>query len=308
MAVPNSSYSEISSITEKYFVPKMYDQIFNSNALFQRARKKIEIRADGGERVIVPLLYATTTAAGKYTGAGTLDTSANDQITAAEFTWKQYYANITITRLDELKNKGKSQIINFVKAKVQAAEKTLADTFGTDLFGTSSTNSIIGLESACAGTGTTYGGISKTTYSWWRGQTDAATTTLSIAALRAIIGDATVDSDRPTVIVGLQDWYDDLYGQIQPGQRFTDSETAKAGFRNIMFEGIPFIVDSHCGSTDLFALNENYLHLIVHEDENFRFEAFTKPINQNVSSAKIYWAGVFACSNPRMQGWMSALT
>lgn len=302
------NYSELNSITQTYFIPKLVDNIFASNAMFSRMKKKNYEKMDGGTKIIQPLLYASTSAAGRYSGADTLDTTPNDQITAAEFDWKQYYANITITRLDELKNAGKSQVVNLVKAKVQAADKTLSNLLGTDLFGDGTTaNSFPGFKAMCAGSGTTYGGISKTSYSWWRGQADSSTTAITMPVLRGMIGDITVDSDGPTVMVGTQDIYDDIYNLFQPQQRFQDSETVKAGFKNILVEGVPFIVDSHVASGYLFFLNENYLTMIAHKDEDFRFEPFIKPTNQNISTAKIYWTGSMVCSNCRMQGMFSAI-
>lgn len=301
------SYSEISAITEKYFVPKLIDNIFTSNILLQRARKKWMKKEDGGERIMVPVMYATTSASGWYSGADTLDTTANDQITSAEFEWKQAYANITITRLDELKNSGKRAAVNFVKSKVQVAEKTLADNIGTGLYnlGTDS-DAIVGLRLAVDSTGT-YGGISRTDYSWWASQEDSSTTALSISALEALYGDCTIGNDMPSVIVTTQDVFDDYFNLLQPQQRFQDSKTANAGFNNLLFRGTPVVVDQKCPASHLFMLNENYLSLCVHSKEDFRFEPFQKPLNQNVSSAKVYFAGALTGSNCRMQGKMNAL-
>lgn len=302
------NYDEISAITEKYFWPKLVDNIFNSNTLFQRARKKWYQKQDGGTKILVPVAYATTTAAGWYSGADTLNVTDNDQVTAAEFDWKQFYANITITRAEELKNSGKQAIINLVKAKVQLAEKTAADDIGTGLYNSgTTTDAIIGLRLAVDSAGT-YGGISRTTYSWWSAQEDSSTTAITVATLQSLIGDCTVGNDKPTVIPTTQDQFDNIYGLLQPQQRFADADTVKAGFQNILFNGIPVIVDSHVPSGYLFTLNENYLSFIVHSKEDFRFEPFQKPINQNVSSAKIYWFGALTCSNCRMQGKMTALT
>ena len=129
------TYGEISSITERKFVPKMIDNIFTSNTLFQRMRKgKMLKRYDGGTSLMQPVMYAQTTAAGAYSGADTLNTTSNDQITSSEQFMRQYYANITITREDELKNAGDAQKIDFVKSKVQVAEKTLSDLLGTAIY------------------------------------------------------------------------------------------------------------------------------------------------------------------------------
>lgn len=301
------TYGEISSITEKYFVPKLVDNIFTSNVLFQRAKQKFYKTYDGGTSIMVPVAYAATTAAGAYSGSETLNTTANDQITAAEFTMKQYYANITITRADELKNSGKSQIIDFVKSKVQLAEISLADDLGTAIYNTGTdSKELVGLRLAVDSAGT-YGGISRTDYSWWSAQEDGSTTVLSMAALEALYGDCTVGNDKPSVIVTTQDIFDDLFALTTPQQRFTDKQTADAGFTNILFRGTPVIVDNHCTSGYVYMLNEKYLSLYAHSKENFRFEPFQKPIDQNVSCAKIYWAGAMTLSNPRLCGKMTAI-
>lgn len=300
--------SEISALTQKYLVPKLVDNIFDSNALFQRSRKKGWYETiDGGTQINMPLAYATTSASGRYSGSETLDTADVQQITDAYFEWKEYYASIPVTRIDELKNSGKNAIINRVKAKVQLAEKTLKDTLGTDLFNDGSTaKALLGLRLVTAATGT-YGNIAKATYSWWQGQVDSTTTVMTPAALQALIGDCTIDSDKPSVIVTTQDILDDLWAALQPQQRFSDSDTFKAGFSNLIFNGIPVIEDSHCPSGYVFAINESYLHLYAHKDENFRFAPFRQPTNQNVKVAQIFWTGALACDNCRMQGVMTSI-
>jgi hypothetical protein len=55
-------------------------------------------------------------------------------------------------------------------------------------------------------------------------------------------------------------------------------------------------------------LNEDYLKLMPHKDENFKMGPFEKPINQNIKVAQIFWAGVFASSNNRMHAAATALT
>lgn len=301
------TYGEISAITEKYYIPKLVDNIFTSNVLFNRSRQKFYSTYDGGTSIMEPVLYAQTSAGGSYSGSDTLDTTANDQITAAEFQMKQYYSNITITRSDELKNSGKAQIINFVKSKVQVAEMTLKQNLGSGIYsdGTDS-DDLVGLRAA-VDTDNTYGGIDRTSYSWWQAQQDSTTTALTLAAMQGTYGDCTVGNDKPSIIVTTQDIFDDLHALLTPSERFVDKNTAEAGFTNIMFKATPVIVDNTCPSQHMYFLNESYMKIYAHSKENFRFEPFQKPLNQNVSSAKIYWAGAFCINNPRMQGVMDAL-
>jgi len=302
------TYDQISAITQKKFIPKLYDAVFDSNPLLQRAKKKFYEKVDGGERIVVPLNYAQVTSSGWYTGSETLQTTDNEIITAAEYTWKQLYANISINRIDELKNSGDSQILSLVKNKVKIAEKTMDDKLGTGLYsdGTDS-KSIVGLRDIVA-VDQTVGGISQTSYSWWQAQVDSTTTTLSIAAMQSRDNACTVNNDAPTLIITTRTLYNSYYGLLQPQQRFMDSETVKGGFSSLMFNGKPVIADSYCPASNMFFLNENYLHLFVHKDEDMRFEPFMKPINQNVKVAKIFWAGALGSSNNRLHGRLSATT
>jgi hypothetical protein len=303
------TYGELSATTQKYYVPKLVDNIFNSNVLLQRWRKKDQYKAEsGGTSIMQPVMYAQTTAAGWYTGSDTLTTTANDQITSAEFTRAHAYANITISHTDELQNAGDAQMVDFVRAKVQAAEMTLADTIGTGLFnlGTDS-KAIIGLRLAIDSAGT-YGGIDRSSYSWWSAQEDSSSTTLTMPLLQAEFGDCTVGNDKPSVAITTQDLYDAYMNTLTPLQRFQDEDTAKGGFTNIMFNGIPVVVDSHCPASHWFFINEKYFTLFYHPKDNFRFEPFIKPVDQAMATAKIFWAGQLVCSNPRMQAKLGALT
>lgn len=301
------TWDQISGITEKKFIKKLHDNIFDSNPLLKRLKQKSYEKLDGGTSIMVPLNYATTSASGWYTGADTLSTSDNENITAAEYAWKQIYANISITRLDELKNSGDAQKIALVKSKVQIAEKTIMDTMGTALYNDGTTNNaLVGLR-AIVGTSSTIGGIAQSTNSWWAGQVDSSTTTFSISALQTQFNAASIDSDGPSVIMATRANYNRYYAQLQPQQRFMDSESAKGGFASLMFNGIPFIADSHCPANHIFGLNENYLHLFVHKDEDMRFEPFQKPINQNVKVAKVFWMGALGSSNNRLHFKLSAV-
>lgn len=302
------TYDQLSAITQKKFIPKLYDNIFDSDPLLARLKKKDAYKKlSGGLSVMMPLNYALTTAAGWYSGADTLSTTDNDNITSAEYSWKQTYANISISRRDELVNSGDTQILDLVKSKTQIAEKTLTDYLQDGLYNAgTNAKAIVGL-GAIIGTGNTIGGISQTTYSWWQAQVDSSTTTLTLGSMQTMYNSLCVNQEQPTVILATRANYNRFYALLQPQQRFVDSETAKAGFSNLMFNGTPFVVGPKVPASNILYLNENYLMLGVHKDEDFRFEPFVKPINQNVKVGKIYWMGVLGSSNNRMHGKQSAV-
>lgn len=303
------SVDQLNAITEKYYVKKMFDNIFDSNPTLMKLKNGGSYKStSGGTQIYVPLNYAQTTASGWYSGADTLSTTDNDNITAAAYDWKSLYAGVSITEEDELKNSGDAAMLNLLKSKMQIAEKTLKDKLGTGLFsdGTDA-KSIVGLRDIVA-TDQTVGGISQVTNSWWQAQVDSSTTTNTITAMNTVYQNCTIDSEMPNYIVGTRSTYNSYYALLQPQQRFQDSETAKGGFQNLMFNGAPFVHDSHVPTGDIYFLNLNHLHLFYHPKRNISFEPFQKPINQQVKVSRFLWMGALGSSNNRLHGALTALT
>ena len=68
------------------------------------------------------------------------------------------------------------------------------------------------------------------------------------------------------------------------------------------------VVDSHMDSTDLFVLNENYMKLVYHPEDNFKLNPFQMPVNQRVLLARLGWTGAITYSNLRLLGGLTAIT
>ena len=307
--MPGLTYDQLSSITKEKFIPKLVNNIFLSNVLFMRMKEKGNYKSlDGGKKILQPIIYAQNTSGGWYTGSDSLVTTGVQTRTALAFDWKFQYQSITLNRTDILQNMGDSQVIDLVKAEVEIAEMTMKDRFGTGLFSAGTdANSITGSR-VFGSVSNTYGGISQTTNSWLQAQVDSTTTTLSITALQTLYELASEDTDQPTIGVTTRTLYNKLYGQYQPAQRFMDSDVAKGGFRNLLFNGVPVVVDSHTPANNFHFYNEDYLQLYYHSQENFRFEDFLRIPTQNTNFAKIWWAGEYVCSSPRKQAFATALT
>jgi len=167
--------------------------------------------------------------------------------------------------------------------------------------------SIVGLRDIVA-TDQTVGGISQSTYSWWRAQVDSTSTVLTLSAIGTQHTAATIDNNVPNLHVTTRTLYESYNALLQPQQRFTDSKMADAGFQNLLFRGAPVVSDSHCPESHYFGVNLDYLHLQVHKDEDMRFEPFAKVTNQNIKVAKIYWMGILGSSNNRLHFKLSAVT
>jgi hypothetical protein len=300
--------SQITAITNKVWIPKLYDNIFDSDPLLQRAKKKFYVKKNGGTEIVIPLNYALNGAGGWYTGTETFNTADTDNISGSVWQWKQLYENITISGRDKMVNNGDAAILDFVKSKTQIAEKTMIDRMGDGLYSAGTdAKSILGLATLVDATDTV-GGISGSTYSWWAAQENSSTTTLSMSALQTQHTLLTKNNDGPTVAMATRTLYNSYYGLLQPQQRFQDGDTAKGGFSSLMFNGIPFIAGAKVPANHVFFLNESYLHLVVHGERDMKFTGFKDPINQDAEAGQILWMGALAVSNRRMHGKFTALT
>lgn len=302
------TYSQINGITRDKFIPKLYDNVFNSNPLLQRLKDKAYKKLDGGLKVLAPLEYDDASASGWYSGAETMSVTDNEVFTAAAVDWCQLYASVIISGRDKMMNMGDSQVIDFVASKVRNAEKTMAALLSTGLYsdGTDA-KSIVGLRDWVA-VDQTVGGISQSTYSWWQAQVDSSTTTLTISAMQTLYHLGVLNNMQPSVAVGTKANYNRYYALLQPQQRFVDSQSAKGGWTSLMFNGIPFIADTSCPANHLFFLNEEMLQLCVHKERDMYFTGFKDPINQDVEVAQVLWMGAFLSTNNRTHCKFSALT
>jgi len=160
------SIDQLNAITNKYIMPKMADNIFDSNPTLKKLKDGGSYKSvSGGVTIDTPLNYAIATN-GWYQGADTLSTVDVDNITSASYAWKSLFAGVTISEEDELKNSGDAAALNLLKSKMQIAEKTIKDTLGTGIFSDGSdSKAIVGLRDIVA-VDQTVGGISQTTNSY----------------------------------------------------------------------------------------------------------------------------------------------
>src|SRR5439155_7788720 len=108
MAAPtntlDSTLSAINSITQKYYIPKLADEVNTSNILLMNMEKNGNMQTvDGGADIRQPIRYARFSARGWYQGSETIDTSYNEKKFAMVFPWAQYHVSPTISGLTQIK-------------------------------------------------------------------------------------------------------------------------------------------------------------------------------------------------------------
>jgi len=129
MAVPSTltdAYGALLTTTLRAVEPMLADNITRGNKMLAYLQMRGRMRSqDGGERVRIPLMYALNSTADVYSGYGVLDTTPQDGITSAFYTWAQLSTSITISRLEERQNSGKSQALDLLQAKTTQAMNSL---------------------------------------------------------------------------------------------------------------------------------------------------------------------------------------
>jgi hypothetical protein len=317
MATPIGT-NVVNSIARRYIVPEITDNIYASNPLFFRLNQANKISVRGGYQIEAPLLYSRFVAGGAYSGLDLLDVTPSDTIRNAAWDWKQYYVPVTVDGLTLIKTDSPEAIADFIRQYFAQAEMELSEFLGDGVWsnGVSNTKKIDGIQGAVDdGTVlTTYGGLSRSTFTWWKSVVDASTTQLTLTALQTQFGSQTIGGRHPTLIVTTQANYNRYWVLNTAKQNFyvqpvaVDEQLANAGFTNVLFNGVPFLVDSHAPDNSIYLLNEDFINLAVSPRGDFYMEDFQTAINQDAMVAKLFWAGNLFFTNCKLQGKFTAIT
>jgi hypothetical protein len=321
VAVTAIGTNTVTAIARRYIIPRIVDNVYGSNVLFSRWNKMNKIVIKGGTQIEVPLMYTAMAAGGWYSGYQLLNVQPTDSIQNGALAWKQAYSAVTVDGLTLLRTDGADSIVDYIATQFKQAEMDLFDTLGGGLFA-DGTNALTidGLQEV-VDNGTvqsTYATISHSTNTWWNAQIDSTTATMSNTALNSMFMNCTSGGRSPTIIVSNNTNYSRYWNlnitiqqfPVQPGGK--DVQLAQSGFENLLFNGVPWVTDSHIGTTALtggpYFLNEDYFELIVSEMANFKLQDFQTPVNQDAMTALLLWAGNLTCGNIARQGRFTDLS
>jgi len=313
----NPNYDKILSTTLSNYRKSIEDNVFNTMPLLFWLRKNNrKVVLDGGAKIIVPILYGKNETVKSYSGYESLDVTPQEGITAAEFNWKQVAGSITISREEERKNSGESRIVNLLNAKITQCQMSLQDALSVMLFGDGTGNGgkdILGMGAISADipTNGVLGGIDRASNTWWRNQyTEGAKTSTAfdtlLAKMRTMYNSCSKGSDHPDFIISDQSTFEGYEGQLVQYERFSDSDTADAGFENLKFKGAVVMFDPACPSDSthgkMYFLNSKYLSWTVDSQTDFITTPFVRPENQDAKTAQILFMGNLVVSNCARNG------
>lgn len=322
MVSPNSSFGDIATTTINYYTPTIADNITDNIGLLSYVKKKGNTTtAPGGENILQPLEYAENGTFMWYSGYETLNITPSETLTAASFPWKQAAISVSISGLEgRVQNaSGDTRKFDLLKSRIKTAEKTLLNNMSIGIYsdGTGTGGKqITGLQALVADTATsgTVGGISRSTYTFWRNVSFDATTDGGAAFAVTNIQDYMLrtymqvirNNEEPDVIVAdnvLWRYYNESLTAIQ---RITnEADKGKGMFRKLAFMNADVICDGGqggaCPSSHMYFLNTDYIFYRPHEDTNVIQLGERESVNQDASVRLIVWAGNMTVSNSSMQ-------
>lgn len=325
----------VTSVTQDRFIQKMVDSVLNGNVLTMRLMRNSRTWR-GGVSIEVPVALSNITAVGSYSGFDTLGTTQENIRQRASFTPSQSYVAIPISGIQRAVNQGDSAVLDLIATEMSWRTDRLKDEMGTQVYSDGTGNSskdILGILAAVDDTTdvTTYGGISRTTYTNWRGTRTAQSGSLSLANLASDFDAAQRGDDVPTLMVttpAVFTIYEALLTPTVSHQfsmndfRMTEDGIAKVGgtlaanqgFRALTFRGIPIVADEKCTSGNIFTLNEKHLYFYTipqpgREVKNgFGWTGWKEPANQDAVVGHLLWYGQLIGDAPRTHARRTGVT
>lgn len=303
------TYAQLSAIAVNTIEKTLTDNVYSATPVLKRFSDKAK-KVSGGLQIQVPVVSSTTGAGGSYSDLDTLTVSRTDNMSAAVYDWKQYYEPIRISRLDLAKCSGDAAKLDLVASKIKIGEMNFAENLSDGFFsdGTGNTNKDLTGIDAMISTSSTYGGIQVADLASWAAVVKSnagVDRALTLALIQSLIGGVSDGKDQPTLLVSRQNVFDEAYNLFTAFQRIESEEIGKLGFKSLMINGIPLVVDSHAAAKTIYALNEDYCHLFIHKDNNMRKEHHASLETTDSMLTKIFWMGNLGCSQRRRQGKLS---
>lgn len=333
MAFANPSVTDVMVGAIESRRRKCQDNVTKNNALLTHLREKGRIlTVSGGSQIFEEIAFAENGNASFYSGSEQLPTSAQDVLSAATFTLKQAACPVIINGLEELQNSGKEEMFDLMEARLSVAESTLANICTQALYGDGTSwngKSFVGLDAAVEATLTanqtsTYGGISRQNFPFWRSSTTSLTATINtVVTVQAVVNAAWADvvrgPDQPDFGIMDTPFWKDWQASLQQIQRVTDPNKAKLGFATTQYMNMDIYLDGGVGGFagdgnaahgTFYLLNSKFLKWRPHSKRHFVALSPDRrySVNQDAEVAILAVAAALTNSGARYNGRVLATT
>ncbi|MAH47644.1 hypothetical protein CMI37_17625 [Candidatus Pacearchaeota archaeon] len=321
-ATTSETWDAAWTLTMRAHRKRLTDNISDSYPTLGRFRKAGVMEVEtGGKEIQEDLMYGLGSSEW-FDGFDVLSTNAVDGITAAFYQFRYNATSVVISDTEDAESR-KAGSTKLITAKSKQAMTKSFDTVNSAIFGSQSGKSMLGLQDICAeSTGTTLGGISQSTNTWWdnkREDFNASYTSFLTKSgdqyegtlrMGAMWNECSEGNDKPDLILASFTHYGN-YEAIFEGTgmtRFVESgKRAGPNFGlgaegDVTFRGAPVIADRDCTTDNMYFLNTKYLKLKVQGGKNFAKTPFREPSNQLARVAFVVFGAQLVTNNRRRQG------
>jgi hypothetical protein len=268
----------VTSVTRNTIVRKSFDTINRGSPGLMYFLQNPEEWKSGVQYTVI-VQYQDSTNGGNIGVADKLDTNRVDTQTQMNFNPHMAYAPVVIANIEMVLNDGDERVLDLLATQFDIQAKHLMNIMSSNLYtGTGIGNSWDSLAMAADDSTnyTTYGGLSRSTYTSLKGYYLASAGATTLAKLATAYDAVQVGIDNPNLILTTKSiWstYESLLtpivraGYVQNGyprmNAFGMVPTSEAlagtqGFEVLFFRGTPVVKDEQVPSGNIFLVNTNY--------------------------------------------------
>jgi hypothetical protein len=297
--------------------PNLADNVYKAIPALAWLAVKKRVTADGGASILRSVIYAKNNTFAFYASDDSIDLLIQDELTTAQWQWKQAATSVSVTGRIELQNMGKSQVMDIVKAKTQSALLAVKDGINKGLWTSGLTNEsqvgtvITPLATLVNNTGTV-GDINGGTSTWWQSviQASGSFAARGLSDMRSVWNQINVNNPQGPADLILSDRpsYEAYESVLVPAVRISDTRLGDLGFSNLKYKEATWTFDTNAISGYIFLLNSGSLELVQHKERMFTLSEFVKPSNQDVRTAQVFWMGELTTDNRRKHGLLTGVT
>lgn len=304
----------LTTTMENRDIKDIQDAVFNDLVLIKHLVDKNAVRRVGGTSVIVPIRSAKNTTANSYDGFDTIAVTPQEELTSAQFKWKQYAASVSVSgREERIQNAGQYAVLDLVQSKIQGAETSLKDAINTALFAAAPGAKDIGSLVTSIDATSTIGDINSTTYSFWQSTSTASSSFAAqgLSDMRTLWSTLEVKApSAPTdLILTTTTIYNYYEAALQAQQRYAPQDkTGNGSFDALMFRTAPVRYDAASTSGVMYFLNSKCMELDIHSGTDFIMRDWVPSINQDAKSALFMIGLELVIKNRRKLGKLTAVT
>lgn len=289
--------TRVAATAETIINKKPIDQRFSGNLILalllgeqSRAnRKTFPLKAkrtlyQGGEYARLDVRYGRSTNSTSFRDLDILPLNKDDIHTVARAKWSYYTDAAVLSWTESQENRGPEKIFSIIDERLEASMDTIKENVDTDLLGTGDGDTvgnegknIIGMQHLLPidpTTGTVWG-LNRATYSWWRNQAYAPSTTFASGGIAALahmwlLVSGTNGEDPTSLLLTTPQQWEAYHAKLSSIQEIQTTTVGDLGFRTLEFMGRPIFYSSGVPDYTWYFLNFNYINALLKKGNAFR--------------------------------------